>query len=62
MSEKKVLLAIYLHENSGIEIEINADKGDINAITLVGLLEQIKFDIIRQHAAQNTEQQTVGDA
>jgi hypothetical protein len=53
MSEKTTLLAIHLHEDQGVEIEIALEKGNMNAITLIGLLEQIKFDILKDQLAQS---------
>ena len=42
MSENKItVLAVHVHENDGIEIEINSQKANMPAITLIGLLEQI---------------------
>jgi hypothetical protein len=50
MSENKItILAIHVHENDGIEIEISSQKANMPAITLIGLLEQIKFDLLTNH-------------
>jgi hypothetical protein len=49
MSEKITILAVHVHENAGIEIEINSQKAEMPAITLIGILEQIKFDLLNNH-------------
>jgi len=48
MEEKKVILGIYQHPEGGIEIEISTEKDSMNVISLIGLLEQIKFDLLSQ--------------
>ncbi len=55
MSEKTTILAIHLHKDKGVEIEIALDKGEMNAITLIGLLEQIKFDMLKDQLIKNIE-------
>jgi hypothetical protein len=49
MSEKITILAVHVHDNEGIEIEINSQKAEMPAITLIGILEQIKFDLLTNH-------------
>lgn len=55
MSEKTTILAIHVHEDQGVEIEIALEKGNMNVITLVGLLEQIKFDLLKDQMIKNIE-------
>jgi hypothetical protein len=46
MSEKITILAVHIHEDQGVEIEINSQKAEMPVVTLIGLLEQIKFDLL----------------
>jgi len=62
MSEKITILAVHVHENDGIEIEINSQKANMPAITLIGLLEQIKFDLLTNHRNEATKEMTQYDA
>jgi hypothetical protein len=55
MSEKITILAIHVHDNQGIEIEINTNKAEMPAVTLIGLLEQIKFDLLNNQKKENSE-------
>ena len=55
MSDKTTILAIHIHKDQGVEIEIALEKGEINAITLIGLLEQIKFDMLKDQLIKNIE-------
>jgi hypothetical protein len=55
MSEKITILAIHLHDNQGVEIEINTNKAEMPAVTLIGLLEQIKFDLLNNQKKENSE-------
>jgi len=53
MSEKITILAIHVHDNQGVEIEINTNKAEMPAVTLIGLLEQIKFDLLNNQKKEN---------
>ncbi len=55
MSDKTTILAIHVHKDQGVEIEIALEKGEMNAITLIGLLEQIKFDMLKDQLIKNIE-------
>jgi hypothetical protein len=55
MSEKITILAIHVHDNQGVEIEINTNKAEMPAVTLIGLLEQIKFDLLNNQKKENSE-------
>jgi len=55
MSDKTTILAIHIHKDQGVEIEIALEKGEMNAITLIGLLEQIKFDMLKDQLIKNIE-------
>jgi hypothetical protein len=55
MSEKTTILAIHVHENQGVEIEVALEKGNMNAITMIGLLEQIKFDMLKDQMINSIE-------
>ncbi len=55
MSEKNTILAIHVHEDQGVEIEISLEKGNMNVITMIGLLEQLKFDMLKQQHDQSKE-------
>ena len=56
MSEKTTIFAIHIHEDEGVEIEIALEKSNMNVITLVGLFEQVKFDLFKGQMMNNTEQ------
>ncbi len=56
MSEKTTIFAIHIHEDEGVEIEIALEKSNMNVITLVGLFEQVKFDLFKGQMINNTEQ------
>jgi hypothetical protein len=46
MLEKSTILAIHVHEDNGIEIEIALEKAGMNPITFIGILEQIKHNLL----------------
>jgi hypothetical protein len=50
MSEKTTVLAIHVYEDQGIEIEMGLDKVSMPATILIGILEQIKFDLLRDQS------------
>lgn len=50
MSEKTTVLAIHVYEDQGIEIEMGLDKISMPATILIGILEQIKFDLLRDQS------------
>jgi hypothetical protein len=50
MSEKTTVLAIHVYEDQGIEIEMGLDKVTMPATILIGILEQIKFDLLRDQS------------
>jgi hypothetical protein len=56
MSEKTTIFAIHIHEDEGVEIEIALEKSNMNVITLVGLFEQVKFDLFKGQMINSTEQ------
>jgi hypothetical protein len=51
MSEKKIiLLALYVHPDKGIEIELPTNASEyISVVSLIGILEQIKFDLLKSN-------------
>jgi hypothetical protein len=55
MSEKTTIFAVHVHKDNGLEIEIALEKGNINVITMIGLLEQIKFDMLKSQNLNNNE-------
>jgi hypothetical protein len=56
MSEKTTIFAIHIYEDDGVEIEIALEKGNINPVTLIGLLEQVKFDMLKGQMVNTIEQ------
>ena len=56
MSEKTTIFAIHIYEDDGVEIEIALEKGNMNVITLVGLFEQVKFDLLKEQMLKSVEQ------
>jgi hypothetical protein len=50
MLEKTTILAIHVYEDQGIEIEMGLDKVSMPATILIGILEQIKFDLLRDQS------------
>jgi hypothetical protein len=50
MSEKTTVLAIHVYEDQGIEIEMGLDKVTMPATILIGILEQIKFYLLRDQS------------
>lgn len=56
MSEKTTIFAIHIHEDEGVEIEIALEKSNMNVITLVGLFEQVKFDLFKGQMINSTEE------
>jgi len=47
MSEVINILTISVHENGGIGIELALDEAKTNPLVLVGILEQIKYDLLK---------------
>ena len=47
MSEILNILTISVHENGGIGIELALDEAKTNPLVLVGILEQIKYDLLK---------------
>ena len=47
MSERKTVLAVHIHEDQSIEIEVALEQANVNHIALIGILEQIKYDMIK---------------
>jgi len=56
MSEKTTIFAIHIYEDDGVEIEIALEKSNINPVTLIGLLEQVKFDMLKGQMVNTIEQ------
>lgn len=55
--ENNVVLQVLLHEGNGLEIRVgNQDK--VNPLTLVGILEQVKLNIL----SGNSEMEVYPDA
>jgi hypothetical protein len=46
MLEKSTILAIHVHQDNGIEIEIALEKAGMNPITFIGILEQVKHNLL----------------
>lgn len=55
MSEKTTIFAIHVYEDDGVEIEIALEKSNVNPVTLIGLLEQVKFDMLKGQMIKDTE-------
>jgi hypothetical protein len=55
MSEKTTIFAVHVHEDKGIEIEVALEKGNMNVITMIGLLEQVKFDMLKDQGINTVE-------
>jgi hypothetical protein len=47
MSKVINILTISVHENGGIGIELALDEAKTNPLVLVGILEQIKYDLLK---------------
>ena len=47
MSKIINILTISVHENGGIGIELALDEAKTNPLVLVGILEQIKYDLLK---------------
>jgi len=47
MSEVINILTISVHENGGIGIDLALNEAKTNPLVLVGILEQIKYDLLR---------------
>jgi len=47
MSEIINILTISVHENGGIGIDLALDEAKTNPLVLVGILEQIKYDLLK---------------
>jgi hypothetical protein len=45
MEEEKIVLQVILHGDEGLEIRVGNDN-KINPLTLVGILEQVKMNIL----------------
>ncbi len=43
MSERKTVLAVHIHEDQSIEIEVALEQANVNHIAIIGILEQIKY-------------------
>ena len=52
MSEIINILTISVHENGGIGIELALDEAKTNPLVLVGILEQIKYDLLKEAGLQ----------
>jgi hypothetical protein len=55
MSEKTTVLAVHVHGDQGVEIEVGLEKVNMPIVTMIGILEQIKFDMLKSQNAQRTE-------
>jgi hypothetical protein len=55
MSEKTTIFAIHVYEDDGIEIEFALEKGNVNTISLLGIFEQVKFDMLKGQMIKDTE-------
>ena len=47
MSKIINILTISVHENGGIGIDLALDEAKTNPLILVGILEQIKYDLLK---------------
>lgn len=47
MSKIINILTISVHENGGIGIDLALDEAKTNPLVLVGILEQIKYDLLK---------------
>ena len=47
MSKIINILSINIHENGGIEIDLSLDEAKTNPLVLVGVLEQVKYDLLK---------------
>jgi len=45
MEEEKIVLQVILHGDEGLEVRVGNDN-KINPLTLVGILEQVKMNIL----------------
>jgi hypothetical protein len=49
--EENVVLQVLLHGEEGLEIRIG-NKDKVNPLTLVGILEQVKMNILMEQSAE----------
>jgi hypothetical protein len=49
--EDNVILQVTLHENEGIEIYVGGNS--VSPLSLIGILEQVKFNILSNNTAPN---------
>jgi hypothetical protein len=49
--EKNVILQVTLHEEEGIEIYVGGES--VSPLSLIGILEQVKFNIISNNVTPN---------
>jgi len=47
MSKVINILSINVHENGGIEIDLALKEAKTNPLILIGVLEQIKYDLLK---------------
>jgi hypothetical protein len=50
--EENVVLQVLLHGEEGLEIRVG-NKDKVNPLTLVGILEQVKMNILMEQSAES---------
>ena len=55
--EENVVLQVVLHKGEGIEIRLG--NGDVNPLMLVGILEQVKMNILSTSETQDMSEGSV---
>ena len=46
MSEKTTVFSIHVHESGQVEIELQMEKAQMDPLTFLGILEQVKFNLL----------------
>jgi hypothetical protein len=49
--EDNIILQVTLHENEGIEIYVGGNS--VSPLSLIGILEQVKYNILTQNTTPN---------
>jgi hypothetical protein len=54
-AEQTTILEVILHKDGGIEFRVELKETGINHLTLIGVLEQLKMDILSDQSAVNRQ-------
>lgn len=57
-AEQTTILEVILHKDGGIEFRVELKETGINHLTLIGVLEQLKMDILSDQSGLSSQPET----